>query len=286
MGDKNINSNLDIFIYSHIPFRTVTDNHIYKILTDSKVAPSVFNTDLEIFRDYTGDNISNNNLMYNEYTGFYWLWKNYPLKDYVGLNHYRRMYENYDNLPDIDQIFKTKKIILNEPIQLVGKPYGEKQPKLYNNRDWYGIWHNIEDFEVLEKIIKEKYPKYADGFDVMANNTFLHGCSMFIMDKKTFVEYCEFVFSVLNDYRKEMGFFNVQDCIKYVDQHKDKYIKEGIPYYTVEIQARIVGYLAERVLGTFLYSGGKDSLGNNAEIFKWGMIPEEYYKIDQKNLEN
>ena len=46
------------------------------------------------------------NLMFNEYSGFYWLWKNYPLKDYIGMNHYSRYYACLDNLPDINEVFK------------------------------------------------------------------------------------------------------------------------------------------------------------------------------------
>jgi hypothetical protein len=67
------NHNVDIFIYSHIPFRPVTNNHVFKVLTNSTNMPLMFNTDLAIYRDYTGDNISNSNLMFNEYSGFYWI---------------------------------------------------------------------------------------------------------------------------------------------------------------------------------------------------------------------
>ena len=105
------NHNVDIFIYSHIPFRPITNNHVFKVLTNCPDLPAAFNTDLAIYRDYTGDNISGMNLMYNEYSGFYWIWRNYPIKDYVGMNHYRRMYSCFHDLPDIDEIFKTKKII-------------------------------------------------------------------------------------------------------------------------------------------------------------------------------
>jgi hypothetical protein len=44
------------------------------------------------------------------------------------------------------------------------------------------------------------------------------------------------------------------------------------------MQSRIIGYIAERALATFLMHGGEKSLENNAEIFEWFMIPEEYYK--------
>ena len=43
---------LDIFIYSHIPFKPITDNHVFKVLTNSHEEASKFNTDLAIYRDY------------------------------------------------------------------------------------------------------------------------------------------------------------------------------------------------------------------------------------------
>lgn len=269
--------NCDIFIYSHIPFRPATGNHIYKVLTNSRAEASQFNTDLAIYRDYDGVNISGDNLMYNEYCGFYWIWKNYPIKKYVGMNHYRRYYNDCNNLPDIGKIFERKRIILNTPIQL-RVPQGLKQSgTLMTNREWYAYWHNIEDFETLEAIITDKYPKYMEGFKKMADAKYLHGCNMFTMDKDTFEEYCNFVFPLIMDFRKERGFFTLQDCVDYVTNNQHKYVKEGLTYYDINKQSRIVGYLAERILGAFLWSGGSDSLIANSEEFKWSMARPDNY---------
>ena len=83
LQNQKENNNVDIFVYSHKPFTPIVKNHVYKVLTNSHAESKEFNTDLAIYRDYDGDNISDKNLMFNEYSGFYWLWKNYPLKDYV-----------------------------------------------------------------------------------------------------------------------------------------------------------------------------------------------------------
>lgn len=273
------NHNVDIFIYSHIPFRPITNNHVFKVLTNCPDLPAVFNTDLAIYRDYTGDNISGMNLMYNEYSGFYWIWKNYPIKDYVGMNHYRRMYEMYDNLPNIDDIFKSgKKIILNKPITLTVHEGLPQAGTTMNNKDWYAYWHNVKDLELLGEIINDLYPEYMDGFESMCNATYLYPSSMFIMDKQTFNTYCEYIFSILNEFRLRRGFWDAEDSVKYVEEHKDEYIKPHLVYYDVKMQSRIIGYLAERALAAFLMHGGENSLEQNAEIFNWGMIAEETYK--------
>jgi hypothetical protein len=271
--------NLDIFIYSHIPFKPITNNHVFKVLTCSHEEASKFNTDLAIYRDYTGVNISDNNMMYNEYCGFYWLWKNYPLKKYVGLNHYRRYYTCYNNLPDFDEIFNKYKIILNEPIPLILGNGLKDKGKLLTNREWYGFWHNIEDFELAEEIINTHFPEYAKGFELMSKANFLHGCNMFTMTREMFTEYCDFIFKALQIFRKERSFLKPEDCVKYVEDNKDKYVKEYLSYYTIQKQARIIGYIAERLLGAYLWSGGDNSLIANSTQFKWGMIKEDMYKV-------
>ena len=260
------NNDTDIFIYSHIPFKPIVDDHTFKVLTCSKEPSSSFDTDLEIFRDYTLNNISDKNLMFNEYCGFYWLWKNYPIKKYIGLNHYRRYYTNYNNLPKIDDIFKHKRIILNEPQKLTLQGY------TFDNVSWYAFWHNVEDIHNLGKIIQEYYPQYMDGYEKMLTSNYLYPCSLFTMDKNTFFEYCEFVFGVLNKYCEVYNLPDVESCIKHVEENKDKYIKPNLQYYTINMQARIIGYLAERVLETFLMHGGDKSLESNCEIFKWKLI--------------
>ena len=276
----NKNSDIDIFIYSHIPFRPLPTSSVFKVLTNCHDRDKLFDTKLKIYRDYTGDNISDKNLMFNEYSGFYWIWKNYPLKKYVGMNHYRRIYTNYQRLPDIDQIFKKgHKIILNNHIDLRVHDGLPKGGTLMNNRDWYEYWHNIDDFNLLGEIIKDKYPEYMDGFERMSRAEYLYPSSMFIMDKDTFCKYCEYIFDVLNEFNKRRGCETSEDYVKYVEDHKDKYIKPYLGYYTVQMQARIVGYIAERALATFLMHGGNDSLEQNAAFFEWGMVPEEYYKV-------
>ena len=259
-----MNENVDIFIYSHIPFKPLVSNDIYKVLVNTK---EDINTKLKVYRDYEGDNIADMNLMYNEYTGLYWLWKNYDIKPYIGLNHYRRYYDFMDTPPDFDSVFRIFNIVLNEPFPL--KVMGEGNAM--NNRDWYAFWHNVEDFDKLESLFSNKYPEYMDGFNKMKKSDFIFPSSMFTMRKEDFKEYCEFIFSVLGEYRKENGLMSTSDCIKHVEENKSKYIKEHLPYYTVEMQARIIGYIAERALQTYLMNGN-NSLYDRSMFLKWNVF--------------
>jgi hypothetical protein len=66
----------------------------------------------EWLRDNTGDNITNKNKFYSEYTFHYWLWKNMldkiPESKWIGFSGYRRFWANSNNIHS-DEISKIIK---------------------------------------------------------------------------------------------------------------------------------------------------------------------------------
>jgi len=262
-----MNENVDIFIYSHVPFKPKVANSVYKVLTNSHADDSEFKTELPIYRDYVGDNISDKNLIFNEYAGFYWILHNWDLKDYVGMFHYRRYYNFYDEIPDIGKIFGYGfKVILNKafPLQYKGV---EK-----TNREFYKIWHNIDDFDLMEKIVKENYPQYADGWDAMSNATHIYPSSLFIMPKELFKTYINYAFDVMNKFNDARGCHTKEEWIQYVTEHEKDYVRPEHPYYNIVMQSRATGYLVERCLAAFLMSGGENSLEKKSAQFEWSVI--------------
>lgn len=259
-----MNDNVDIFIYSHIPFQPIVTDPVYKVLTNNHADDSEFKTNLPIYRDYTGDNISDKNLLFNEYSGFYWLYKNWDIKDYIGMIHYRRYYKFLDDVPDFNEIFKTKKIVLNKRVAL---PRG--------NKEFYGMWHNINDFNLMGEIVKSKYPNMEKGWDTMSKINYIHPSSLFIMPKDLYNEYCSYIFDCLNTFNEERKCFTREDWIVYVAEHEDEYIHKERgehKYCHVIQQARAVGFIAERCLMAFLVNGGADSLENNSLELDWGLL--------------
>ena len=122
--------------------------------------------DLGIPGDDTGDNISTKNPNYCELTAHYWLWKNGPKTKYVGLNHYRRYFDFYSNLPywvprknvreceasnlnfvipDLDKIFRKYDIIL---------PRKTVYPT--SLADNYKCSHIAEDLKILDIVVLQR----------------------------------------------------------------------------------------------------------------------------------
>jgi hypothetical protein len=289
-----INKNVDIFIYSHVPFKPIVENPVYKVLTNNHApdeefqrypglipAPSGGTSDirrnLPIYRDYTGDNISDKNLMFNEYAGFYWILHNWELKDYIGMIHYRRYFNFLDDIPNIDKIFSYGiKVILNKKFFLTYPP--TPNGRRMGNREFYKIWHNVDDFDLMGKIVKENYPQYADGWDKMADADFIFPSSLFIMKADMFKEYISYALDVMNKFNDARGCHTPEEWIAYVEAHKDEYVRPQHKYYDVRMQARATGYLVERCLAAFLMAGD-DPLINHAAEYDWSVLDKSAWEV-------
>lgn len=195
--------------------------------------------ELNIQVDNVGDNISHKNKSYCELTGLYWAWKNLTKIEYIGLCHYRRYFDfsskfslkdskikpvsqfinkDIDNV-DVNKILKNCDIILAKP-----KSYP------YNLRTDYSVCHLSKDFFILADVINDLYPDYSEVFvDVMEFNNQLSPYNMFLSRFELFDEYCNWLFTILDEVEKRID------------------IKE----YNV-FQKRIFGYMAERLLPVFV----------------------------------
>lgn len=222
-------NNLDIFVCSHKQFKSPFTNVIYKTLSLGN------NTELygdNIYRDDSGDNISDMNGFYSELTGIYWIWKNYNIKDYVGICHYRRyfdfMYETPDDIEDYDVILPTIEVFPETVYQ------------------HYEKHHNVTDLKNICDIMIEKYGVSVEIInDVFNNQRGIHAYNMFIFNKTIFNEYCEFIFGVLNDYLKQHNISNMNDVYNMVESNKNDYLKECYPNNTIKYQSRIGAFLSE-----------------------------------------
>ena len=169
-----------------------------------------------VLMDNMGDNISERNGIYSECSGLYWMWKNAPRTDYIGLCHYRRHFhmskEELVNLMGSNaDVLVTSPTFVNET---VGVFLATLTPH--------------SDFKVMLDAIEQVYPKYYQTAQKFLRARFYPPCNMFIMKWELFQEYAAFVFSIafeIERFYDELGFMR-----------KDRYM----------------GYLIECLLGIFL----------------------------------
>lgn len=219
-------------------------------------------SEMKYQRDDEGDNISSKNPNYNELTAIYWAWKNLDGEDAIGLVHYRRF------LYSRNFFKKTVENVLNEnDIKLLLKSYDIILPKKRNyyietNYTHYVHAHEKEPLDETRRVIADCFPEYLSAFDTIMSRRGAHMFNMFIMKKKIFDNYCEWVFKILSNVENRI------DISGYSQQEK-----------------RVFGYISELLLDVWIMKQQPDV--NVKEVY-WGMLGKKhtikkiYYLIKRK----
>ncbi len=242
--------NIKIFIACHKQMAFPSHPLLQPIQVGSALSEDTFP---EMLQDNTGDNISEKNPFYCELTAQYWAWKNQDL-DYYGFFHYRRFLSfnkinkhPYFLLDDISQgNYDLMGYNLDNSDKLIDKisqydiiaPYPEE---MYQSAyDYYATapYQYIKDLDLIINIINEDFPQYALACKNYMVSTKLVFCNMYILQKKYFNEYCQFLFDVLAKYEKASD--------------KTGYTKQ---------EMRTEGFLAEWIFGIYF-----NYLSQNSEI--------------------
>lgn len=237
---------LDIFILTYKDFQQQVKNTVYKVVccedkTIDTTLPILYDTEKCNSRNNILDSITDWNSFYSELTMTYWLWKNYKIKDYVGICHYRRYFEFMDEIPDLYSIFSEYDVILPKPFLFNVDLNGQ-----------YSIYHNVFDLNTMLEVISELYPEYNDDAENVLKGNKFYPCNMFIMKKENFISYCEFIFSVVDGYLKKLNLKTVEDVKTMVCDKWEDYYKPFFPNNTLSYQMRIGGFLSERLLNIFI----------------------------------
>jgi hypothetical protein len=177
--------------------------------------------------DDTGENISVKNPNYCELTALYWAWKNLTA-DYIGLVHYRRHFSFHRKLK------KWNSLLTNSQAQNLCKNYDIIVPKkryyiIETNYTKYIHAHPKEPLDTAIEIINQEYPDYIKACKIVMNRTWAYMFNMFIMKKELLDNYCQWLFDIL----------------------KKIEVKIDISNYSAT-QARVFGYLAERLFNVWL----------------------------------
>jgi len=248
----NKNLNAKIFIMTHKDFENVRYNPSYTIVVDDKsILKNSYN--LDIIDSKEGE-LFNKSRAYGELSKLYYIFKIYKNETisskYIGLNHYRRYFNFKDNIPHLDYIFRKYDVILNDEYD-------------FNKgiREQYCENHICKNFDELIQIIKDIKPDYYETALHTINETKIYSCNLFIMKKKDFFEYCEFMFDILFEFDKRNNFTSDNDVLNYA---KKIFHKPSSYYY----QSRIQGFLAERLSNIFFRKYFKRIKTYGIEIIK------------------
>lgn len=237
------------------------------------------------------DNISYANNIYCEMTGMYWAWKNikkiYPNTKYIGLCHYRRYFnadispfsKAYDSLRlNMRKMKELSKIIIGKKLH---NSFYESQTivhdlkkiedckTLYNVIKKHDIIYtnpivllnsNVETmFELigrpyislLKDIVKDKYNDYYNTLEEVLAGNKLATANMIIISDKYFDDYCNFIFTILDNHIKETV--------------KEEICKDP---FNEKIYGRVSGYLSEILTFTYIRKKEKENV-NTIRLSKY-----------------
>ena len=228
-----MNNEVNLLICTHKEFTPPVKNEVYKVLYGNHDI-DMSGCGLDSYKCVSDDKLDD-----KFYSEIYML-KNVPDFDgckYVGLCHYRRYFDFMDDIPDFDELFKEYECVLPRPLFMRQSVRGQ-----------YAMAHNVEDYDIVGTVIKDKYPEYYGSFiEVSIGKTF-YPYNMFVMKKEDFVRYVKFISDVLDGYIEIVG----DDIMKRVMDNADKYLNKRIEQNrSYEYQYRIGGYLAERLSNVF-----------------------------------
>ena len=142
-------------------------------------------------RDDEGENISKLNPYFCELTGFYWAWKNLD-EDYIGLVHYRRLFEMDGRIVEKKQIEQY----LGKVIVFVPK---KRRYWIESLKTHYDHTHYPEHLEVTRDVVVRKYPEYEKAYDKAVNRTWGYMFNMMIIERGLMDDYCQWLFNILFD---------------------------------------------------------------------------------------
>ncbi len=182
---------IKIIVAAHKPYE-MPDDEVYLPV----YVGAMGKTDVGYQRDDEGENISILNPYFCELTGLYWAWKNLS-EDYIGLVHYRRLFEIHGKPI-------TKKEI--EPYLGDIKVFIPKKRHYYIEtlKSHYNHTHSFEHLDITKTILIRKYSEYEDVYERVCNRTWGYMFNMMVMEKKILSQYCMWLFDILFDVFKQI----------------------------------------------------------------------------------
>lgn len=222
------------------------------LMTPIEAGAALHDTHFTGIRDDMGDNISKLNPVYCDLTATYWINKNHPTTlKYLGQCQYSKLLP-FKQDRDFDKIFKDYNCIAAKPLsckELVGGFV----------RNQFIYWHGEKTIEIVQHIIYEKFPEYADAWDTYVNNGYLiFAGAGYVLKTEDYHEWCRFCFGVCDELFKAYG-----GSVEAVHAEIHRQINSGEFEDRLQggrevfYQGLVMGFVAERLFTAFVQKLGK-----------------------------
>lgn len=241
--------------------------------------------------DDTGDNISGLNDSYNEMTALYWAWKNYDSlgnPDYIGLMHYRRHFIFDESIKDVINIKhldeETYLDFLNYSEESIsdfveGYDFIPHMGHVHNVYDHYIQNQRKEDIDLANEIVLELYPEYKEVMNAYYGGEYSNFCNMCIFSKKLFFEYCEFVFSILQEFEKRVDMTEKRFFVS--ERITGLFIHNLMQNENLKSKILPIAFIDEPVkIPVALYIDGEDLTTGAIDLYAILKNKEEYHSYD------
>ena len=210
------------------------------------------------------------NRMWSELTQIYYIWTHPELQaDWIGLCHYRRYFDFMNDIPEFEVPVVAKNII---------------QP--FNNYINYDLCHYGRDLITIAKLLKDYDGTYLRWIIRMMDSHHYLPYNMFILPKAVFNDLCKFIFDVLFMFDKQIKVNNdYLAMLKHLGDYREAYVEKPMkPNNTYEYQARLYGFLSERLFSTFfikyVVDNGEKSIREQDVV----VTEKTYNRIREKHL--
>lgn len=212
-------NNFKMFVIGHKSVKQVHIKNYCYLQVGTEINGKI---DSYMYFDSMGDNISKKNPNYCELTGMYWIWKHAEvIPEFIGLCHYRRFFLKSNikhdmfllNEKAVNDIFRKYDVIVPNKLCFHTSVYEEY---------YKGGVGRKKDLDALIGIIENRHPEYTRTMHEFLESHKGFYCNMFVMRKKDFVRYCEWLFGILFELERVTDLEN----------------------YTIS-EARVYGYLSE-----------------------------------------
>lgn len=211
-----------IYVVSH-KFAKIPKRNGYKGIA---VGPLSLNPPKGFLCDCIGTNISNKNSSYCELTAVYWIWKNDAESDFVGINHYSRLFAHPSDERMILGVEEASQLLQDYDLIVPQKQCWDRSVANYYYECGMG---RSKDLSITESVLKKLYPDYHAAFRTVMERKSAFYCNMLIANRSLFCEYCEWLFPILQA---------VEDSI------------DTTGYSAAE--KRVIGYLSELLLNVWV----------------------------------